>query len=96
MGHALVVPGSPSVYARVFLARVSQYAEKLHIPVSSVLGYAIAHEVGHLMLGTPEHSNFGLMKAVWSRSEANSLAIGRMDFDPYSAKILRNRFLAAR
>ncbi len=93
MGHALVVPKSNSVYARIFLPRVAQYAEKVGVPVASVLGYAIAHEVGHLVLGTPEHANFGLMKAVWSRSEAHLLVSGRMDFDPHSVKILRNRLV---
>jgi len=34
-----------------------------------VLGYAIAHEVGHLLLGTNHHGSAGLMRAVWSRSD---------------------------
>jgi hypothetical protein len=34
-----------------------------------VLGFAVAHEVGHLLLGTNAHAEAGLMRAVWSRSE---------------------------
>jgi hypothetical protein len=90
LGHALVVPNGPSVYARIFLPRVKRYAQRMDLPVASVLGYAIAHEVGHLMLGLPEHANVGLMKAIWSRSDARFMAGGRMDFDAHTAKILRD------
>jgi len=36
---------------------------------ASVLGFAVAHEVGHLLLGTNAHAAAGLMRAVWSRSD---------------------------
>ena len=49
---------------------------KLEVGVSSegdaaarVLGFAVAHEVGHLLLGTNAHADVGLMRAVWSRSD---------------------------
>ena len=34
-----------------------------------VLGFAVAHELGHLLLGTNAHAAAGLMRAVWSRSD---------------------------
>ena len=34
-----------------------------------VLGFAVAHELGHLLLGTNVHAAAGLMRAVWSRSD---------------------------
>jgi hypothetical protein len=34
-----------------------------------VLGLAIAHEIGHLLLNTNTHAAAGLMRAGWSRSE---------------------------
>jgi hypothetical protein len=36
---------------------------------AALLGFAIAHEIGHLLLGTRDHSASGLMRAVWSRAE---------------------------
>ena len=36
---------------------------------SLVLGRAIAHELGHLLIGTPRHSSRGLMRALWSQEE---------------------------
>ena len=34
--------------------------------VATLLGRAIAHELGHLLLGTPQHGRFGVMRAIWS------------------------------
>ena len=36
---------------------------------ASVLGFAVAHELGHLLLGTNTHAAAGLMRAVWSRND---------------------------
>jgi hypothetical protein len=36
---------------------------------ATVLGRAIAHEVGHLLIGTPTHASHGLMRALWSQTE---------------------------
>ena len=30
-----------------------------------LLGRAIAHEIGHMLIGTPAHARVGLMRAVW-------------------------------
>ena len=34
-----------------------------------LLGRTAAHELGHLLLGSPEHAGSGLMRAVWSNQE---------------------------
>ena len=34
-----------------------------------LLGRAMAHEIGHMLIGTPSHSRFGLMRAVWATGE---------------------------
>jgi hypothetical protein len=36
---------------------------------STLLGRAIAHEIGHLLLGDARHSRSGLMRAIWSQDE---------------------------
>ena len=37
--------------------------------VPTLLGRAIAHEIGHLLLGSAEHPRTGLMRAMWSHEE---------------------------
>jgi hypothetical protein len=36
---------------------------------ATVLGFAVAHEIGHLLLGNNAHGAAGVMRAVWSRGE---------------------------
>lgn len=50
---------------------------------STVLGRAIAHELGHLLIGTPDHSAHGLMRALWLQRElrGNSPADWRFSAD---------------
>jgi hypothetical protein len=47
---------------------------------SVILGHVIAHEVGHLLLGTNSHSQDGIMSAEWSGSELRRLAKGALLF----------------
>jgi hypothetical protein len=37
------------------------------------MGYAAAHEAGHCLLG-PGHSYVGLMRATWTRKDAEEIA----------------------
>jgi hypothetical protein len=51
--------------ATVFADRVRALAARLRIDEGTLLGRAITHEVGHLLLGTLEHSETGLMRGAW-------------------------------
>ena len=55
--------------ATVFVDRVLWFAAKAEVDPGLVLGRAVAHEIGHLVLGTTRHTITGLMRAVWSREE---------------------------
>ena len=55
--------------ATVFTDRVDLIAHRARIDRGSVLGPAIAHEIGHLMLGTNQHSATGLMRERWTSAE---------------------------
>ena len=48
---------------------VRTIAGQASTPVPTLLGRAIAHEIGHLLLGSAEHPRFGLMRALWSHDE---------------------------
>lgn len=47
-----------------------------------ILGHAIAHEIGHLLLGIQGHSDSGIMKAEWHRQELERAVNGILVFDP--------------
>jgi len=72
MGYSLVnrqTGGALPVFSTVFADRVASTARSASVDARRLLGYAIAHEIGHLLLDDPRHPDAGLMRAIWSRSE---------------------------
>ena len=55
--------------ATVFADRVRTLASRAGVDESELLGRAIAHEVGHLLLGTHDHDRDGLMRGEWTTIE---------------------------
>jgi hypothetical protein len=53
-----------------------------------ILGYAIAHEVGHV-LGVDAHSESGIMRAAWSPTDLLNLAYGDLAFTAQQAAVIR-------
>ena len=49
----------------VSLPRVRALAAPGHVSEAKLLGLAMAHELGHLLLGTADHSYRGIMRAFW-------------------------------
>src|SRR5262245_6715224 len=72
--------------ATVFADRVRALAAALRIDEGTLLGRAITHEVGHLLLGTLEHSETGLMRGAW-----NTLSRHPFDWLFSSAEAFRMR-----
>lgn len=70
LGSALVdrVNGEGTV-ATVYPDRVERVARAAQVSPATLLGRAIAHEIGHLLLGTTAHPPGGLMRARWTRAE---------------------------
>jgi hypothetical protein len=78
LGYALPF-AREGVHATVFYNRI----EKLCLgPMANLLGAAMAHEIGHVLLGSTEHSATGIMKARWGQAEFQLLACHRLQFTP--------------
>ncbi|MCP5119204.1 MAG: hypothetical protein GY953_51035 [bacterium] len=58
--------GSPGVHAYVYFNRVKELAEQHLVIVPQLLGQIMAHEIGHLLLGSNNHTRQGLMRAQWT------------------------------
>jgi hypothetical protein len=52
--------------ATIFLDRVHNLSARAGSDSGQLLGRAMAHEIGHLLLGTTHHADRGLMRGVWS------------------------------
>ncbi len=55
--------------ANISFDRVSELMPYITAPRSSVLGFVIAHEIGHLLIQTRGHSPLGIMHFPWSPKE---------------------------
>lgn len=70
LGFAVVDPDTHAgKMATVFHDQVDATARRTGVAHSELLGRALAHEVGHLLLGVRGHSRTGIMRAVWTDDE---------------------------
>lgn len=75
LGYSLIDTSTGvGTMATVFVDRVTRLANDTRTDRSTILGRAIAHEIGHLILASHGHSDAGIMREVWT---AQSLTGGR-------------------
>lgn len=72
MGHAIVTERGGR-YTGVFVPAVRAQVAGLGVTFERLLGYTLAHEAGHCLLG-PGHSYAGLMRGVWDRKDADEMS----------------------
>ncbi len=81
-------PGRASA-AWVFYGRVEELAASKDASRSQILGIAIAHEIGHLLLGPDHHSARGIMRANWGRRDLQEAARGQQFFTSKQGERIR-------
>lgn len=88
------LPAYASVYydRAVLLAR----SENVEFELPIILGFAMAHELGHLLLGSNSHSDTGIMRAQWDRKAVQSALMGRKLFTLEQAGAMRENLRARR
>jgi hypothetical protein len=74
--------------ATIHLERVEQLASTTRVEPPTLLGRAVAHEIGHLLLGTTDHARAGLMRAVWPREMIEHNRAGDFQFTPSDVRAL--------
>jgi hypothetical protein len=78
----------PACELSVFYCRVDELAVEGYRE-DRILGYVIAHEVAHVLLG-PDHSEVGIMRGEWTRNDLQRISWGLlMDFTSDQSKQLR-------
>lgn len=83
LGAAIVESGYASIYA----AEIKKYADHTDLSASTLMGYAVTHELGHLLIG-PEHSASGIMRQCWGRTEFIEMAQLWLGFNSPQQKAL--------
>ena len=74
--------------ATVLYDRVAAFAHTYHIKRQVLLGYTMAHELGHLLLPPNSHSNSGVMRASLDLERA---AARRLRFTPGQGVLIVRR-----
>ena len=70
LGFAFIDPQAGGGWlATVFLDRVTGMAGRAGIDAGELMGRTIAHELGHLLIGSDAHAAHGLMRSSWSTAD---------------------------
>lgn len=83
------------VLMTVDLFPVRAIADRASTSVPALPGHAIAHEIGHLLLGSAGHPRLGLMRALWSHDELRGLKPAHWGFSAREAARMRQTRLRA-
>lgn len=73
----------------IFYDRIEVLTRSGNLPESVVLGHAMAHELGHVLLGSSEHTSGGLMQASWTVAAWRLASAGLIGFDRAERKRVR-------
>jgi hypothetical protein len=91
MGVSYLSADGIGCYADLFYDRAERLHEISGASLASILGHAIAHELGHLLLGTNSHSPAGIMRARWQPADLASASKGALLFSTLESRIMKNK-----
>lgn len=90
--YAWSSPGDNQVFgyrADVFYHRIEVLATQTGAPCSLLLGLFVAHEIGHLLLGSNSHSKSGIMHIPYDRMQMRKAFAGTLQFTRSEARRIR-------
>ena len=77
--------------AGIYYPAAAGIAQRSGTGAGRILGAAMAHEIGHLLLGARAHARHGVMRANWDLGQIDRISRGALDFTPDEARLLRER-----
>lgn len=83
-------------FATIYVNRVELVAQQGRTDLATMIGRLMAHEVGHLLLGTNNHSSGGLMREIWTLAELTRNSAQDWTFSPTQLETLRASQLTVR
>jgi len=95
MGFSLVGTADAAPFlSTVYVDRAQSVARVAGTDARRVLGLAIAHEIGHVLLNSNTHAPSGLMRADWTRHELHRNDVDAWHFLATEAAQVRSSALA--
>jgi hypothetical protein len=90
-GVAFLGESGTGKYVDVFFDSISKLHREEGSNEASLLGAVIAHEIGHLLLGSHSHSPWGIMSPHWEAGHLRQVGMGTLLFSPEQAFRMRAR-----
>jgi hypothetical protein len=90
MGVALAADERRAVLS-LFFDAVTDVAAQYGSRVADVLGLALAHEMGHVLLPPPSHAPSGIMQPSWEGDDLRHAIQGDKAFTQQQAAVMRDR-----
>ena len=82
-----VLPVLASVYFEHAVSLARSDGAEFEAPI--ILGCVMAHEIGHLLLGSNSHSDTGIMQGQWERKQVRQIMKGDLHFTSQQSKLIR-------
>src|SRR5712692_1905444 len=79
-GVAFLSAEGTGCYSDVFYDRATELHANWNVGLADILGNVMAHELGHLLLGSNSHAGTGIMRAHWQGEELRHLSRGSLGF----------------
>ncbi len=95
-GVAFVGQAGNGRYCDIFFDRIQQTARTTPTGLGELLATVIAHELGHLLLGSHAHSFFGIMMPHWNQRELQRISMGGLLFSKGEALRMKMRLQSQR
>lgn len=80
--------GASGADISIYADRILPLPAQFHIQPDVVSGYVMAHELAHVMQGLARHSEWGILKAQWSREDYGSMTLRRLAFTPRDVELI--------
>jgi hypothetical protein len=95
-GVAFLSARGEGCYSDIFYDRVTELHFDWNVSLADTLGNVMAHELGHLLLGSNSHSGMGIMRAHWQSEELRRLSRGGLWFTSEQADRMTGKLSRAR
>jgi hypothetical protein len=92
-GVAFLGESGTGNYADIFFDRITKLHHEAGANEARLLGAVAAHEIGHLLLGSHSHSQWGVMSAHWEADHLRRVEMGTLLFNPEQSLRMRTRIV---
>ncbi len=95
-GVAFLDPAGLGKYADVFYRRIEREVQVNDENPGRLMGAVVAHELGHLVMGSNLHSVTGIMLAAWGEKTMRTVEMGGLLFTDPEVALIRAKTLTGR